>query len=187
MGDRSIRGFGLGQELTRIAGIEVAFVVDGIAAWGVEWVDGPTVDGMRAHVDAVRAGRGGFAPADHRLAFRRRQSPRAWAARAVAAEREGRLAGAVVAGAALRRGHPAGEAWGEGGLTAEEHALIDYVRVLFEVTGDPDRADRVEDEVGISRLLLEGAGSVDAMARVLVGGLGAERVRLRVVRGGPGR
>ncbi|MFF7245329.1 hypothetical protein ACFZBU_15660 [Embleya sp. NPDC008237] len=214
MSDREIREVGLDGELTRVAGTEVRIVVDGIAAWGIEWVDGPTVDRMRGHVAAVRTARRRVAPPEHRLAYRRRQSPRAWAARAIAVLRDANSARAVAAGAALRRNHPAAQGWRAGGLTPEDHALLDLVQRLSEGIADPERADRPEDEPLIRRLLDEGDHSKEAMCRLLNDGsdgpdgpgigsgpglrlrLGLdggttekprERARLRLVQGGSGR
>ncbi|MGW9212958.1 hypothetical protein ACWGR4_39085 [Embleya sp. NPDC055664] len=167
MSDRGIREYGLDGELARVAGVEVRLVVDGFAAWGLEWVDGPTVDRMRAHVAAVRAGRRGIAPPEHRLDYRRRQSPRAWAARAVAAMRDVSSVRAVAAGAALRRNHPAGRNRRPGALRPEDHALLDLVQRLYEGSADPERADRPEDEPLIRRLLAEGNQSREAMCRIL--------------------
>ncbi|MYS78926.1 hypothetical protein [Embleya scabrispora] len=206
MSDRGIREVGLDGELTRIAGTEVRIVVEGIAAWGIEWTDGPTVDRMRGHVAAVRTARRRVAPPEHRLAYRRRQSPRAWAARAIAVLRDANSARAVAAGAALRRNHPAAQGWRTGGLTPEDHALLDLVQRLSEGIADPERADRPEDEPLIRRLLDEGNHSKEAMCRLLNDGsdgsdglgfgvgLGTtiaesprERVRLRLVSGDSGR
>lgn len=204
MNDRGIREFGLDRELTRVAGVEVRIVVDGIAAWGIEWVDGPTVDRMRGQVAAVRRERRHVAPPDHRLDYRRRHSPRAWAARAISAMRDASSVRAVAAGAAMRRNHPAAQGRRAGDLTPEDHALLDLVRRLSEGITNPERADRPEDEPLIRRLLDEGNHSTEAMCRLLneaPDGLGIafaigiadegerarRRSRLRLVSGDSGR
>ncbi|WP_424640980.1 hypothetical protein [Embleya sp. AB8] len=190
MSDRGIREFGLDRELTLVAGLEVRLVVDGIASWGIEWDDGPTVDRMRGYVAAVRTRRRRAAPPDHRLDYRRRQSPRAWAARAIALMRDGSSARAIAVGAARRRNHPAAQGWCAGALTPEDHALLDLVQRSYEAVANPERVDRPEDEALIARLLVEGNASREAMCRILndpdSGQLTPGRPVLRLVPGDPG-
>ncbi|MYV97433.1 hypothetical protein, partial [Streptomyces sp. SID3343] len=68
------------------------------------------------------------------------------------------------------------------GFGPEDHALLDYVQRLHDVTSDPDSADHPDDEPDITRLLAVGECSTRTMARILnAASAAAPRPALRLV------
>ncbi|MFF7995054.1 hypothetical protein ACFZDG_35455 [Kitasatospora xanthocidica] len=102
---RSTQARALGQHLSKLTGVRAELRYDAGSMWLVEWADGPTRDEMRDLVDktitshphhfGLMAGR--------TIRSSRHESTRAWAARAVAARRDGALAREVSRGVAARR------------------------------------------------------------------------------------
>jgi hypothetical protein len=126
--------------------------------WLVEWTDGPTLDGMRELVTGLIGEHVDAAGVD--VAFSRDTTARAWAARAIASLRDGRLSeAAVLPGTPL---HPIGH--GPADLTATTMALMAYVHLLIDGTPYPDRADLPSDQPQIERLLRTTGGNRALMA-----------------------
>ncbi|MFI0348938.1 hypothetical protein [Actinomadura sp. 9N407] len=122
--------------------------------WLISWEDGPTLARMREPATALIAGHAAAAGA--RVAFSRSTTPRAWAARATAAVREGRLAQVLPRGATAPEGLV--------DVTPAHLALIAYVQVLVDTTDDPGRPDLPEDAPWIERLLDATGGDRTLMA-----------------------
>jgi hypothetical protein len=158
----------LAAELSRRAGVVVELVYEKPGEWILTWSCGPTVDGMRALVD--RALPGFPAMRGQQLRPWRGWSMRAWAARAVASHREGRLALAVAEGAKWRRERGIGGRWsaGAGDASPEYFALIEHVEAEIDGTPAPGRASDQGDEAVIERLLTAGEESERGMALLVL-------------------
>ncbi|MDI2129592.1 hypothetical protein [Yinghuangia seranimata] len=167
MSTRAIRMSELADQLTRVTGIQVRVVEDAAAAWTLHWADGPTVARMYPFADAARGGRRTVELSAYRMGFLRHQTPRAWAARAIAAHRDGTLAQAVATGGAARRAHPTAPQWEGRDVAPEDHAVLAHVERLFDSTDHPDRADDEADEPSIAALLRLGEHSPERMSRLL--------------------
>lgn len=167
MSSRSTQANRLGRELSDAMCVEVEVRHQAAAIWLVEWADGPTVDQMRQQVTQVVAGPQYPALADRRLDYSRGTGSRAWAARAVAARRDGTLAGEIAAGVAYRRSHPIPKpAWSD--MTDEEVIVVQFVERLIEQTPYPDRASHPADGPLIEQLRTQGDHTEHAMARILL-------------------
>ncbi|MFI8823946.1 hypothetical protein [Streptomyces sp. NPDC053431] len=145
----------LGQHLTEVT--EVTVTVDHIrgAEWSLNWADGPLDHEMRAHLDDALTHDRHADMRDQRLTLLRESTSRSWAARAIAAHREGALTTAIAEGADNRRlgvdlprldpPNP--------GETHEWFALLHHVQKLQRTTSYPERASAPEDESFIEALL----------------------------------
>lgn len=189
MSSRSSEALRLARELSEVAGVDVEISFDSGQMWNLEWSDGPTFDEMRDLVDrALTDGRFSLM-ADRKLRLYRGKSDRAWAARAIAARRDGSLAAEIAAGAAYQRPLMQARSFGfPSDLTAEDHAALSYIARLIDETTAPQVADAPEDEPLIQELLEAGKGSKFKMVRILTGELSAptagDRPVLRVLPGG---
>ncbi|MBV6700227.1 hypothetical protein KV557_24510 [Kitasatospora aureofaciens] len=169
---RSTQAFQLGRHLSEKTGVRVELVYDSGARWLVQWPDGPTLDEMRDLVDRTIAAhpRHFGLLADRQLSVSRMDSVRAWAARAVAARRDGSLATEVARDVARRR---------ELGLTPprlgraepkreEYYALLNHIERLVNSTSYPERPDEEADVPVIEQLLTAGRRDEYKMADILV-------------------
>jgi hypothetical protein len=100
---RSRQAQALGRELSARTGASVAIRYRGPGEWFAEWESGPSIvtmgDLISQQLDTGRyPGLRG-----EKMGYSRHCPPAAWAARAVAARRDGSLAAAVAEGAAYRR------------------------------------------------------------------------------------
>jgi hypothetical protein len=167
---RSVQAVRLGNDLTARLGVRVEVLYEpsmrrgDASGWYVEWADGPTVDEMWGHVgEAARAG-GYDELVGLRVGYSRGQTALAWAARAVAARRDGSLEREMATRLAL--GHHQPPRWGS--LTPEELAVLFCVETRIAHTSYPERASAPEDEALIAELLDVGEHNEHKMASVLV-------------------
>lgn len=155
---RSRQAWQLAQHLTKVTGTTVELVYDSGKVWHLSWTDGPVYEEMRAHLDAALAGDRYAEMRDRKTDVFRSHSERAWAARAIAARREGTLATAVTAGAADRRamGLPPLRLGTAEPESEEYYALLSHVETLSRTTSYPERPSAPEDEPLIKQLLAAG-------------------------------
>ncbi|MET8855540.1 hypothetical protein [Streptomyces sp. NPDC004579] len=175
---RTRQAYRLATHLGDVSGVRVELVYDTGAVWHLSWTDGPLREEMRALLGKALEEHQFAEMRDRTITTHRGTSTRAWAARAIASRREGTLTPAVTEGAAWRRTLPSSRPLGGNDLTPEDHALLQHVDELIEVTPYPDRASVPEDEPLIEQLLAAGTrelryggGSVASeyqMARVLL-------------------
>jgi hypothetical protein len=165
----------LARELSECTKVRVDLEHQSGRDWLVEWGDGPTWPQMRDLVQGLLAERYPLLR-DRQLDYHRGQTARAWAARAVAAWRDGTLATEVTAyAAAFRQRHPDGLPWTTTvPLTAEDHAVLHHVEILLNDASYPDRADADGHEPVIARLLELGGRQEHRMARIMARVLGGE-------------
>ncbi|MEU8526454.1 hypothetical protein AB0C77_12780 [Streptomyces sp. NPDC048629] len=154
---RSRQAYRLATHLSTVTGVRVELVYDNGPRWNMSWPDGPTREQMRARLDEALSGHQFPDMRDRQLRLHRGTSARAWAARAIASRREGTLAPAVAEGAAWRLTEPPRHAPGSR-LTPEDHALLQHVEQLLEVTPHPERPSAPEDEPLIEELLTAAGG-----------------------------
>ncbi len=128
---RSRQAHAFAWELPERAGVRATIESTSRGRWLVQWPHGPTVDQMRGLARELLPRCPDMA--EQGLEWARGWAPRAWAARAVAAEREGTLRPAVEQGAAWHRQDPAGIC---SDLTEEAFALLAYVEDLIDTTPD---------------------------------------------------
>jgi hypothetical protein len=154
-------------ELSGATGVKVELVYAEADRWSVFWADGPTRDQAAALVadllDRFPA------MADRRLSYGRHRTPRACAARAVAAARTGDLAERT----SQRLAYLADLGMSDNphtGFTAAEHALLAVLEDLVDTTGHPDRPTAPEDQALIEQLLTAADGSEHTMAQLLLRG-----------------
>ncbi|GAB2717838.1 hypothetical protein [Kitasatospora kifunensis] len=172
MSQRSAQAFQLGRHLSKLTGVDVQLVYDSGAKWLVLWPDGPTRAQMRDLVATVLAEHPSHfgLMKDREIGTSRMDSTRAWAARAVAARRDGTLAEETAHGVAQRRSlgvdrirlgilEP---------LTCEYYALTDCVERLVDRTAYPDRPSDPADVPLIEELLAAGKHDEHVMAEILV-------------------
>ncbi|MFJ5899441.1 hypothetical protein ACIQFZ_29150 [Streptomyces sp. NPDC093064] len=153
--------------------------------------DGPVADQMREHVAAALAGHHFTDMRDRKITCHRGESPRTWAARAIASRRDGSLARADAEGAAWRRAHPSPYVVANSDLTPEHYAMLQYVEQLIRDTPYPGRPSAPEDEPLIEQLLAAAGRNAGeyAMTRILVNADRAPadgKPQLRAVVPGPG-
>lgn len=167
---RSRQAYQLGTHLSQVTEEQVDLRFDSGAIWLVEWTDGPLHEQMREHVVEALSGHRFPDMRDRTFRYTRHESSRAWAARAIAARRDGTLPRAVTEGAAWRRANLPHRYLPYGSdLTPEDHALLDHVQQLLDTTPYPDRPSAPEDEPLIEQLLAAaGRGAEYAMTRVLL-------------------
>ena len=168
MSARSQQARALARALSAQAGIRVEIRYDRPGEWFAEWSSGPALEQMNELVRQLLS-TGRYPDVEgQKLGFSRHCSTAAWAARAVAAHRDGSLAQAVAEGAAYRRGigavHPSAGAQ----RSPEYFALINHVNVLILTTAWPDRPSDPADEPVIERLLQASDGSESRMAELLL-------------------
>ncbi|HEY9328744.1 MAG TPA: hypothetical protein VIS09_10990 [Streptomyces sp.] len=170
---RSRQAARLARHLSEVTDIEVGLYYATGARWIAMWADGPRQEEMRTHLDTALAGNDYVDMRDRKIDFHRSTTERAWAARAIASQREGTLGPAIADGAAHRRslgvGRPRPGVQGPT-HTHEYYALVRYVDDLCRGTAYPERASAPEDEPLIEQLLAAGtpgranAGSPTASA-----------------------
>ncbi|MFF8619264.1 hypothetical protein [Streptomyces sp. NPDC015350] len=115
-------------------------------------------DEMRDRLEEALAGHRFTEMRDRKITFLRSESPRAWAARAIAARREGTLGPAVAEGVRQRAGRELPRLGApDPRRTPEFYALTYYVDQLTQTTSYPDRASAPEDEPLIEDLLAAAA------------------------------
>lgn len=166
---RSRQAQALARTLADRSGVRVAIESTGRGEWLLQWAHGPTDDQMRNLVQAELDSGRYPDMAGQRIQRHRGWAPRAWAARAVAADREGLLRPAVAAGAAQRRQlAPSGVLIRGTEMTAEDFALLAYVERLLEETAAPDMASDPADEPVIERLLAASGGNEYRMTEILL-------------------
>ncbi|MFI2764887.1 hypothetical protein ACH5A3_39665 [Streptomyces echinatus] len=153
---RSRQAYKLAAHLGEVTGVRVELVYNTGAEWHLNWTDGPLQDQMKEHLADALAGHHYPDMRDRTIRCWRGHSTRAWAARAIAARREGTLTPAVAEGAAYRRTHLPPSRPGTGDLSPEEHALHSHIDDLIDATAYPDRASATEDEPLIEELLAAG-------------------------------
>ncbi|MEU7222268.1 hypothetical protein [Streptomyces chrestomyceticus] len=149
----------LARHLSEAAGVDVELVYDTGARWILGWTDGPRWEEMRARLDTALAGYRYAEMRDRTLDCHRSTSQRAWAARAIAARREGTLGPAIADGVAHRRA--LGVELPRMGVqdpseTHEYYALLHHVEELCRESSYPERAGAPEDEPLIAQLLAAG-------------------------------
>jgi hypothetical protein len=168
MSARSHQVRALARDLSARAGARVEIRYDRPGEWFAEWNSGPSLEQMSDLItQLLRTGRYPDLQAQ-KIGCSRHCSPAAWAARAVAAHRDGTLAHAVAEGAAYRRGlgaiHPSS------GMqqSPEYFALLEHVGILILTTAWPERPSDPADEPVIERLLTVTGGSESRMAELLL-------------------
>ncbi|MEV8347155.1 hypothetical protein [Streptomyces niveus] len=168
MANRTRQADRLAYDLSEQTDVRVEVSYLGGAEWEVRWPGGPTLARMRELVghslstDTVYPGL-----RDRKLVYTRGESDRAWAARAVAAHREGTLAPAVAERAPLH-GHsrtPMTRDW-----SPEDYAVLAIVEEIVQNTPFPDRASHPDDEELIEQLLKVANGQRREMGRLLLSG-----------------
>jgi hypothetical protein len=157
MSNRSRQARQLSLHLAEATGTRrVELVYDTGASWHLNWTDGPTAEQMHEHLTTALAGHHFPDLRDRTIRCHRGTSPRAWAARAIAAHREGTLQTAVAEYAAAHRSRPLPYTVRHDRLTVEHHGLLQHVDDLLRATSHPDRASDPDDEPLIEQLLTAG-------------------------------
>ncbi|MET9399305.1 hypothetical protein [Kitasatospora sp. NPDC002965] len=171
MSQRSTQAFNLGRHLSEKTDVPVELRHESGARWLVQWPDGPTRDQMRALVtEMLEKHPYHFGLMKSReISFSRMDTTRAWAARAVAARRDGSLAAETARGAARRR--ELGIDRIRVGITepkaAEYYVLVNFIEQQIDDTAYPDRPSDPTDAPLIEELLTAGRRSEYAMANIL--------------------
>jgi hypothetical protein len=165
---RSREAQALARELSSSTEVRVEITYERPGEWRAHWGDGPTRDQMGTLIDQLQ--RSGRYPqmASQRINTSRWTSGRAWAARAIAADREGTLRPMVAAGVADRAANPYIVRMTGDRLTPADHALLACIEDVLEVTAYPDRPGAPEDIPAIERLVAAGADSEFRMAPLLL-------------------
>ncbi|MET9605249.1 hypothetical protein ABZZ17_09290 [Streptomyces sp. NPDC006512] len=126
------------------------------AVWSLHWEDGPAIEQMRALLDAALADNDRYgAMRDRTIHCARSISMRAWAAQAIACQRDGILARAVSEGVAQRLAlgmRLPGPGCADSSDTHEVYALVSHVQERCGETPYPDRASEPGDEPLIEQL-----------------------------------
>jgi hypothetical protein len=164
---RSRQAHRLARELTQHAGIPVEVAYSDTRRYLIQWGNGPTRNGMRDIV-AAELNSGAYPDLPRQIfTWSRGYSPRAFAARAAAARRDGSLARAVKAGAAERRRLGVNQpSWNR--LRPEELAANEHIEHLLATTPYPDRPADPTDEMVIAALIEVSGGNEYAMLPALV-------------------
>jgi hypothetical protein len=162
--NRSRQAQALGRELSARTGASVEIRYRGPGEWFAEWESGPSVVTM-GDVITQQLGTGRYPGLqEETIGYSRHCPPAAWAARAIAARRDGSLTGAVAEGAAYRR---------DFGITHSQRspeylALVEHVSILLLDADWPDRPSDPADEPVIERLMIASRGSESRMAELLL-------------------
>jgi hypothetical protein len=163
--NRSRQAQRLARRLTSLTGTFVEVVHQSGQQYLVQWGNGPTTDTMVKQVSQELAH---FPYLSARmLRFSRGYSARAFAARAVACQRDGTLAIAVATGVQERhRFGITSPSWSH--LSDEELTAHQHIESLIEQTAYPDRADSPADEPAIEALIRVSGGDEFAMLPTLL-------------------
>ncbi len=169
MTTRSRQAQRLARELTQQAGIPVAVAYSDTRHYLIQWGNGPTRDGMRDLV-AAELNSGAYPDLPRQmLTWSRGYSARAFAARAAAARRDGRLAQAIEEGAATRRRLGVAQPRRSGSkLSPEELTARQHIEHLLATTPYPDRPTDPADVPVIAALIETSGANEYAMLPALV-------------------
>lgn len=163
MSTRSAQAHHLAQALSAAHGVRFEAVYDS-GAWRIDWADGPLDSDVRAQVAAAVAGPDYPLLRDRKLNLYRGNTARAWAARAIAAHRDGTLTEGLKAGTVYRHERPS---WSD--LTDEDLAILRFVEQQVQDTAYPERASDPADEPLITQLLESSKNRGESeMARTLL-------------------
>jgi hypothetical protein len=157
----------LARELSVRAGTRVEIRYYRPGEWVAEWSSGPALEQMGELVTELLSTDRYPDLQGQKLGFSRHCSPAAWAARAIAAYRDGSLAEGVAEGVAYRRlgaVHPSADVH----RSPEYSALMEHVAILILTTAWPDRPSDPADEPVIERLLQASGGTESRMAELLL-------------------
>lgn len=147
MSTRSAQAHKLAMVLSTAHGVRFEAVYDS-GAWRIDWANGPLYLDVRAQVLAALAGPDYPLLQGRQVNLYRGSDSRAWAARAIAAHRDGSLAKGLKDGRTYRHSRPA---WSD--MTDEDLAILGFVERQVENTPYPDRASDPADEPLITQLL----------------------------------
>lgn len=169
MSTRSQQARALGRELSMRAGTRVDIRYADVGEWLAEWSTGPSLEEMNDLLSRLLSTGRYPTMRGQKLSFSRHCPRSAWAARAVAAYRDGTLAQAIAEGAAYRRGRGIVQPPSGGrGRSPEYFALVEHVGILVMTTSWPERPSDPADEPAIERLLQASGGSESGMAELLL-------------------
>ena len=166
---RSRQAQRLARELTQHAGNPVEVAYSDTRHYLIQWGNGPTREGMRDMV-AAELNSGAYPDLSRQIfTWSRGYSPRAFAARAAAARRDGSLARAIEEGAATRRRLGVTQPrWSGTKLSSEELAACQHIEHLLATTPNPDRPTDPADAPVIATLIETSSSNEYAMLPALV-------------------
>lgn len=157
------------RELSDLAKVRVEITYERPGEWLVQWGDGPTRDRMFETIRELKASGRYPQMASQRISVSRFTGGRAWAALAIAADREGTLRAKVAASVAYRRANGIGASVAHyGTLTDADHAVLAIIEDTLEVTDYPDRPAAPEDVPAIERLVAASNDNIYRMAAILL-------------------